>query len=746
MALEFKVRPVHETLDNSKHTWKGVSRVYISKESFLALTSKLDGGWPCVLESIPSDDQSEIKRREASLWLMPGGKNVSPNVVQMTTTFRKLCGFELGDVIQLTLTGAEKAPDADTVILKEDGEDVKPILPKDQLAWEWLAKRFLERAGQIFPGMMVELSCVGAKKLFKAVTVNDSFESNAQFNPETTLVKIVAGDEAITDSKQTYGGDLIISDIPGYASQVETLNDFLANFYTVSYIPGDAISCGFVISGGQGTGRTFILNKLAATNWGRTFRVEPADKLSAIHEVFKQARAQKPSMVLVDDFDQMISKDRSNYNSVINFFAQELDSLSAEAVATGQLPQIIVVATCLDYLIDIPTKLQKPQRFYDNVLLPAPDPKARLQILQSFNIPLNPATATSTLDHLAQRTYAFSPGDLFSLTLQAKKIHKIRLRRANQPPPAASTAVLDMVDFTEALRRVKPTAMHDINLKPPSVTWQDIGGQAHIKKTLQSLIGSVMRTSNQRVNPTIAKGVLLYGPPGCSKTLSAQALATESGFNFFSVKGAELLDKYVGESEKAVRLLFARARAASPCIIFFDEIDSLATTRGGGPGNNGGASRSQAATNVVTSLLTEMDGFESLQGVLVVGATNHPEGVDPALMRPGRFDKLLYVGPPDQCEREAIFRLHAGRMPLADGVDFAALASAADGFSGADIKGICNNAGDAVQELVDSGERPFDKAVRMEDLLAAVHAMPRSISSEMVTRYKRWAENARRRV
>ncbi|KAL5596690.1 hypothetical protein BROUX41_006618 [Berkeleyomyces rouxiae] len=745
MALEFKVRPVHETLDNSKHTWKGVSRVYISKESFLALTEKLDGGWPCVLESLPSDDELEVKRREASLWLMPGGKNVSPNVVQMTTTFRKLCGFELGDVIRLTLTGLDKAPDAETVILKEEGEDVKPIPPKDQAAWEWLAKRFLERATQVFPGMMVELSCVGAKKQFKVVTVNDSFDSNAQFNPEVTLVKILGADETVAEGKQVYGGDLAISHVPGYATQIDSLNDFLANFYTDSYIPGDAISCGFVVSGGQGTGRTFILNKLAATNWGRVFRIEPADKLSTMQEVFKQARAQKPSMVLVDDFDQMISKDRSNYNSVINFFAQELDSLSVEAVATGQLPQVVVIATCLDYLIDIPSKLQKPQRFYDNVLLPAPDPKARLQILKSFGIPLELSSADATLDHLSQRTYAFSPGDLFSLTLQAKKIHKIRLRRTNQPP--IPNDVLTMEDFTEALRRVKPTAMHDINLKPPSVTWHDIGGQEHIKKTLQSLIGSVMRTSKQRVNPTIAKGVLLYGPPGCSKTLSAQALATESGFNFFSVKGAELLDKYVGESEKAVRLLFARARAASPCIIFFDEIDSLATTRGGGPGGSGGgASRSAAATNVVTSLLTEMDGFESLQGVLVVGATNHPEGVDPALMRPGRFDKLLYVGPPDHSEREAIFRLHAGRMPLEAGVDFAALAQAADGFSGADIKGICNNAGDAVQELVDSGERSFENAVRMEDLMAAVEAMPRSISPEMVQRYKRWAENARRRV
>ncbi|KKA27651.1 hypothetical protein TD95_001237 [Thielaviopsis punctulata] len=744
MALDFKVRPVHETLDNSKHTWKGVSRVYISKESFLALTQKLDGGLPCRLESIPSDAGSVPISREASLWLMPGGKNVSPNVVQMTATFRKLCGFELGDVIRLSLTGADKAPDAEKIVLREEGEDVKPISPRDQGAWEWLAGKFMERAGQVFPGMTVEISCVGTKRTFRIVTVNENTTCNAQFNPEVTSVRILAAGESASDVPQAFNPELAIGPVAGYDAQVEVLNDFLANFYTPSYIPGDAISCGFVVHGGTGTGRTYILNRIAATNWGRVFRIEPADKLSAMQEIFKQARAQQPSMVLIDDLDQIIHRDRANYNSVISFLSQELDSLSAEAVAKNELPKVVIVATCLDYLIDVPPKLQKPQRFRDNVALPAPDPKARLAILKSLQIPLDATTADDTLSHLSQKTYAYSPGDLFSLVLQAKKIHKTRLRRSGAPP--VENDVLTLQDFTEALRKVKPTAMHDINLKPPTVNWKDIGGQERIKKTLQLMIRNVTGSSSQRVNPTVAKGVLLYGPPGCSKTLSAQALATESGFNFFSVKGAELLDKYVGESEKAVRMLFARARAASPCIIFFDEIDSLAGARGGGSGGGmTGANRSQAATNVVTSLLTEMDGFESLQGVLVVGATNHPEGVDSALMRPGRFDKLVYVGPPDQAEREVIFRLHAGRMPLNPDVDFAQLAEAAEGFSGADIKGICNNAGDAVQELVDAGEREYEQAVHMEDLLQAVRNMPKSISPEMIMRYKQWAERARRK-
>lgn len=222
-------------------------------------------------------------------------------------------------------------------------------------------------------------------------------------------------------------------------------------------------------------------------------------------------------------------------------------------------------------------------------------------------------------------------------------------------------------------------------------------------------------------------------------------MATESGFNFFAVKGAELLNMYVGESERAVRTLFERARAASPSIIFFDEIDSIGGQRGPGS-NSSGSSRSTGAVNMLTTLLTEMDGFESLTGVLVLAATNRPEAMDPALMRPGRFDQVLYVGPPDQAAREAVFNVHLKGLAVAEDVDVKEVARLADGYSGAEIKAICNEAGLAVLDRFDDDETGTAKLeIGMDDLVAAMERTPRNITSFMINGYESWSRQFRRK-
>jgi AAA family ATPase len=228
---------------------------------------------------------------------------------------------------------------------------------------------------------------------------------------------------------------------------------------------------------------------------------------------------------------------------------------------------------------------------------------------------------------------------------------------------------------------------------------------------------------------------LLYGPPGCSKTLSAQAAATESGFNFFAVKGAELLNMYVGESERAVRTLFERARNASPSIIFFDEIDSIGGQRSG----SGSATRSTGSVNMLTTLLTEMDGFEALSGVLILAATNRPEAMDPALMRPGRFDQVLYVGPPDGAAREAIFNVHLRGLPLASDVDIADLSRLAEGYSGAEIKSICDQTCMLVQERYDDDRTANKLEMTMADLTAVLEKTPRNITKQMIDGYEKWS-------
>ena len=237
----------------------------------------------------------------------------------------------------------------------------------------------------------------------------------------------------------------------------------------------------------------------------------------------------------------------------------------------------------------------------------------------------------------------------------------------------------------------------------------------------------------KRIGASAKKGLLLYGPPGCSKTLSAQAMATEVGFNFFAVKGAELLNMYVGESERAVRDVFARARAASPSIIFFDEIESIGSKRERGGRNNG--------VNVLTTLLNEMDGIEALKGVFVLAATNQPQTLDLALLRPGRFDKLLYVAPPDLAGREEIFRVRKRNMDLADDVDISELARLTEGYSGAELVGVCQSACD---EVLEKCERMGDELqVHMDDFVNAVRTVKKQITPQLIEGYERWAAGVR---
>jgi AAA family ATPase len=237
----------------------------------------------------------------------------------------------------------------------------------------------------------------------------------------------------------------------------------------------------------------------------------------------------------------------------------------------------------------------------------------------------------------------------------------------------------------------------------------------------------------KRVGASAKKGLLLYGPPGCSKTLSAQAMATEIGFNFFAVKGAELLNMYVGESERAVRDIFARARAASPSIIFFDEIESIGSKRERGGRNNG--------VNVLTTLLNEMDGIETLKGVTVLAATNQPQALDLALLRPGRFDKLLYVAPPDLSGREEILRVRQRTMDFAADVDIPELARLTDGYSGAEIVGICHTACDEVIEKCE--KTGLELQIHMEDFLNAIKLVKKQITPELIQGYERWAAGTR---
>ncbi|KAI8239926.1 hypothetical protein K4K57_003259 [Colletotrichum sp. SAR 10_99] len=743
-SIEGKVRPLapfDKTLE--KTTLKGASRIYVNRDSLIQLTGSVDNGRRCIVTRVGEDKTTTV--RQAALWTL-SDKNISPNIILMSEAYREACGFELGDQLTIAMHEKTAVPDAESVVIlpvtttDREVNDIKTL----EGAWIGVIRFYLIRAEQVFPGMKFECVAPGAKQIFKVVSVDGQTDNVAKFVTSTAPSIIYSEEEApVEEVKEVTKLD--VRGIPGLHAEEKKLRGFLHGFNGKFFYHGQHKSCGIVIHGGRGTGKSYILNRIAATGWGRVFKIEENDKSSAVEEVFKQARSQQPSIILIDGLQSLIGKDRANSSAIIHRLGQQLDQLAEEALQNRALPKVVVVATCLDYMTDVPPELQKRTRFGLSIPLSIPNAEGRLEILKALDIPVQPAIKDLMLGRLSQQTHAYNADDLVGLIDNAKIASRQRLDPDGNgfDEETMQEQQLTREDLEQALRSSKPTAMHDVNLKPPTIHWQDVGGQESLKVALQRMI-KLTTTSNPSVQKLILtppKGLLLYGPPGCSKTLSAQAMATESGFNFFAVKGAELLNMYVGESERAVRQLFERARAASPSIIFFDEIDSIGGQR------TGSGAKSQGSVNMLTTLLTEMDGFEALSGVLILAATNRPEQMDPALLRPGRFDRIVYVGPPDDAGREAVFKLYLRKLPTAADVDLAELSRLSEGFSGAEIKQIVNVATEpAVEKALalaadgngDGAEKEIE--VCMEDLVAAIKASPKAITPQMLEGYDKWSK------
>jgi len=305
-----------------------------------------------------------------------------------------------------------------------------------------------------------------------------------------------------------------------------------------------------------------------------------------------------------------------------------------------------------------------------------------------------PLAKDVTLDSIADRTHGFVGADLEAVSKEAamsslrRLLPEIDLSQASIPAELLNKITVTMRDFEDALREVHPSSLREVLVESPNVHWDDVGGLQEAKQELKEAIEWPLRFRElfEYAAATPPKGILLYGPPGTGKTLIAKAVATESGVNFISIKGPELLSKWVGESEKGVREVFRKARTAAPCIIFFDEVDAMAPGRGSSLGDSGVTER------MVSQILTELDGLQELKDVTVMGATNRPDLVDPALLRPGRFDRMLYIPAPDLEARRAILRIHTKGMPLADDVSLDRLAEQTESYTGAEIAAVCSAA------------------------------------------------------
>ncbi|WVO21452.1 uncharacterized protein IAS62_002761 [Cryptococcus decagattii] len=369
--------------------------------------------------------------------------------------------------------------------------------------------------------------------------------------------------------------------------------------------------------------------------------------------------------------------------------------------------------------------LRRPGRFDREIEIGVPDVKGRREILDIMLSKIPHSLSEEDLSSLAARTHGYVGADLFSLVRESASAAISRFHLSSSP--SQSEPVLTNVDILSTLPSIRPSAMREVFVETPTVRWSDIGGQQDVKQKLKECIEWPLmhRDTFKRLGVEAPRGVLLYGPPGCSKTMTAKALATESGINFIAVKGPELLNKYVGESERAVREIFRKARAASPSIIFFDEIDALGSAR----------SDDHTHSGVLTSLLNEMDGVEELSGVTVVAATNRPDVLDSALMRPGRLDRILYVGVPDFETRKDIFRIRMATMAVEPDVNVERLAEITEGCSGAEIVSVCQDA--ALAAMNESLDAPY---VKGSHLVNSAYTVRRRITPDMIAFFEEWRD------
>ncbi|MBI4399171.1 CDC48 family AAA ATPase, partial [Candidatus Micrarchaeota archaeon] len=451
---------------------------------------------------------------------------------------------------------------------------------------------------------------------------------------------------------------------------------------------------GVIIHGPPGTGKTLLARAVASESEANFIHIGGPELVSKfvgeseerLRQLFKEAEENAPSIIFMDEIDAIAPKREEVTGEVEKRMVSQLLSLMDGLKTRGQV--IVIGATNRINALD--PALRRPGRFDREIEIGVPDKNGRREVLQihTRNMPLGKDV---TLDELGAVTHGYTGADLSSLCKEAamkslrRILPKIDLEQEFIPPKVLEELQVTRDDFFNAMREIQPSALREVFVEIPSVKWTDIGGLEDVKRELKEAIELPLKTPEvfTKIGIRPVRGVLLVGPPGTGKTLVAKAVATESESNFISIKGPEVLVKWVGESEKMVRELFRKARMAAPCIVFIDEIDSIAAMRGLDEGG------SRVGERIVNTLLTEMDGLQNLKNVVVLAATNRPDMLDAALKRAGRFDKIIELPLPDKETRVAILKIHTKNMPLAKNVDLDEVAKKTDSYTGADMEGVC---------------------------------------------------------
>ena len=556
----------------------------------------------------------------------------------------------------------------------------------------------------------------------------------------TENTEVVFSNKPVEVSEETTFPEVTYEDIGGLTDEVKKIREMVEiplKHPEVFERLGIEPPKGVLLHGPPGTGKTLLAKAVANESEANFILLNGPEIMSKfygesekkIRDIFDEAEKNAPSIIFIDEIDAIAPKREDVGGEVERRVVSQLLTMMDGLQSRGKV--IVIAATNRVNAID--EALRRPGRFDREIELRAPDKKGRLQILKihTRNMPL---TKDVDLNSLAEITHGFVGADISSLAKEAAMVVLRRIlpglelnENESIPEEKLKELKVNKKDFDDALKVVRPSAMREVLVETPNVNWNDVGGLDEIKQQLKEAVEWPLKypDSFTRLGIRPPRGILLYGPPGTGKTLLAKAVAKESEANFIQVKGPSLLSMWVGKSEEGVRKIFERARQVSPCIIFFDEIDALAGKRGIEQGT-------KVTERVLNQLLAEMDGIEDLSNVIVIGATNRPDMLDAALLRPGRFDRILLTPAPSKEGREEIFKIHTKNMPFAKDINMHKILEKTEGFVGADIEALIREAAMlALREDIDA------KEVKMENFENALKRVSASVTKSDADKYKR---------